>query len=138
MTRSSPFLSDCSNSNPASHPHKVVYRNILYGEDENISTIILLYQHKNQTKNKTRDPLTILLAGALHLNSKYIYLYLFLRLFFLKRVQSLFEKYKFTLIILNSINEDRPKLFMHIPIVSFWFSQRGSVYLIGFDVNRFK
>lgn len=123
MTRSSPFLSDCSNSNPASHPHKVVYRNILYGEDENISTIILLYQHKNQTKNKTRDPLFCLPVH--YIFSKYIYLYLFPRLFFLKRVQSLFEKYKFTLIILNSINEDRPKLFMHIPILSFWFSQGG-------------
>lgn len=90
-------------------------------------------------KQKTRPETHWLFCLPVHyIFSKYIYLYLFLRLFFLKRVQSLFEKYKFTLIILNSINEDRPKLFMHIPIVSFWFSQRGSVYLIGFDVNRFK
>lgn len=90
-------------------------------------------------KQKTRPETHWLFCLPVHyIFSKYIYLYLFPRLFFLKRVQSLFEKYKFTLIILNSINEDRPKLFMHIPIVSFWFSQRGRGYLIGFDVNRFK
>lgn len=90
-------------------------------------------------KQKTRPETHWLFCLPVHyILSKYIYLYLFPRLFFLKRVQSLFEKYKFTLIILNSINEDRPKLFMHIPIVSFWFSQRGRGYLIGFDVNRFK
>lgn len=89
-------------------------------------------------KQKTRPETHWLFCLPVHyIFSKYIYLYLFPRLFFLKRVQSLFEKYKFTLIILNSINEDRPKLFMHIPIVSFWFSQRGRGYLIGFDVNRF-
>lgn len=77
-------------------------------------------------KQKTRPETHWLFCLPVHyIFSKYIYLYLFPRLFFLKRVQSLFEKYKFTLIILNSINEDRPKLFMHIPIVSFWFSQRG-------------
>lgn len=90
-------------------------------------------------KQKTRPETHWLFCLPVHyIFSKYIYLYLFPRLIFLKRVQSLFEKYKFTLIILNSINEDRPKLFMHIPIVSFWFSQRGRGYLIGFDVNRFK
>lgn len=77
-------------------------------------------------KQKTRPETHWLFCLPVHyIFSKYIYLYLFLRLFFLKRVQSLFEKYKFTLIILNSINEDRPKLFMHIPILSFWFSQGG-------------
>lgn len=77
-------------------------------------------------KQKTRPETHWLFCLPVHyIFSKYIYLYLFPRLFFLKRVQSLFEKYKFTLIILNSINEDRPKLFIHIPILSFWFSQGG-------------
>lgn len=82
-------------------------------------------------KQKTRPETHWLFCLPVHyIFSKYIYLYLFLRFFFSQnalfwRMQSLFEKYKFTLTILNSINEDRPKLFMHIPIVSFWFSQGG-------------
>lgn len=97
------------------------------------------YYTSIKIKQKTRPETHCLFCLPVHyIFSKYIYLYLFLRLFFLKT--HCFEEcdHCSRKIILNSINEDRPKLFMHIPIVSFWFSQGGWGYLIGFDVNRFK